>query len=455
MAQVVTPSSPAADDPLPLSGEARKRPRGNIRWVICGLLLLATTINYMDRQIIGILKPELQKNLGWSEIDYANIVFAFQLCYAIGQFGAGRMIDFFGVRIGYAVSVVGWSVAAMAHGVARSVIGFQLARGALGIFEGGNFPAAIKSVSEWFPKRERALATGIFNSGSNIGAMVTPLIVPWITIQYGWRAAFYFTGALGFIWLVAWLLMYERPRRHKRLSAEELAYIEDNDTGVASAELVTEPSLPLTNLLARRTTMAYVLATLLTSPVWWFYLFWIPGFLSQKFSLNLSQIGWPVATIYLMADVGSIGGGWISSYLIKRGWSINAGRKTAMLICALAVVPIFFASIVTDKWTAVFLIGLAAAAHQGWSANLYTFGSDTTPRGSVSSLVGLGGLAGGLASMGVAKLVGYVLHTTSNNYFILFAGASVMYLVALLVIQILVPRISETTPTRDGDAATA
>ncbi|MEA2709660.1 MAG: transporter, family, hexuronate transporter [Phycisphaerales bacterium] len=412
----------------------------HFRWVICALLFFATTINYMDRQIIGVLKPTMQKELGWNEIDYSNIVFAFQVAYAGGQLLAGRLMDRFGVRIGYAVAVLGWSLAAMGHGLARSVAGFCAARFALGVTEGGNFPAAIKTVTEWFPKRERALATGIFNAGSNVGAMVTPLVVPLLAARWGWPAAFYFTGAMGLLWIVPWLIWYRRPEAHPRVSRAELARIQaDPDAAGAPADR----DLPRESWLQvafRKPTLAYVLAGMLTGPVWWFYLFWVPDFLNKKHGLNLLQIGLPVAVIYLMADVGSIGGGWISSHLIRRGWSVNAARKSAMLLCALAVVPVFFASITSHMWIAVVLIGLAAAAHQGWSANLYTFVSDTTPQRSVASVVGIGGLVGGLAGMAVAKIVGYVLEFT-GSYYTLFVAASSMYLIGLLTIQLLVPKI--------------
>src|SRR4051812_35662608 len=298
-----------------------EKPTSNFRWVICALLFFATTINYMDRQIIGVLKPVMQKELGWNEIDYSNIVFWFQVAYAIGGLFAGRMMDVLGVRIGYAIAVVGWSIAAMGHGLARSVSGFCVARMGLGIAEGGNFPAAIKTVSEWFPKRQRALATGIFNSGSNMGALITPLVVPVITARWGWSAAFYWTGALGLLWVVAWVLLYRKPaRQFVGTDAEEINVPREN----------------WLKLFVRRPTLAYVLAGMLTGPVWWFYLFWVPGFLNSRFGVDLQHIGLPLVTIYLLADVGSDGGGWLSSHLLRRGRSLNAARKTAMLACALA-----------------------------------------------------------------------------------------------------------------------
>jgi MFS transporter, ACS family, hexuronate transporter len=427
------------DEQLPLD-YAPSGKIGHVRWGVCALLFFATTINYMDRQVIGVLKPTMQKDLRWNEMDYANIVFAFQLAYSIGQLFAGRLIDRIGVRIGYAVAVAGWSLASMGHGLARTVTGFQTARAGLGLAEGGNFPAAIKTVSEWFPKRERALATGIFNAGSNVGAMVTPLIVPLITVRWGWQAAFYWTGMMGLLWLIAWLLLYQRPTRHRGVSARELAHIQSDAVDQTNAD-ADEPHDSWLGLLFRRPTMAYVLSGMLTGPVWWFYLFWVPDFLNKQYGLDLIHLGLPLAIIYLMTDIGSIGGGWMSSHLLKRGWSVNAARKTAMLICALAVVPVFFASITTSLWTAVLLIGLAAAAHQGWSANLYTFVSDTTRKSAISTVIGIGGFTGGLAGMAVAKLVGYVLQQT-HSYYSLFVAASSMYVIGLLIIQLLVPRIA-------------
>ncbi|MEK7674224.1 MAG: MFS transporter [Verrucomicrobiota bacterium] len=416
------------------TGQAK---RGWYRWVICGLLFFATTINYIDRQIIGVLKPVLDKELGWSEIDYSNIVLAFQLAYAVGYALGGRVMDQIGVRIGYSVAVLLWSLAAMGHAAVRSVVGFSVARFGLGLAEGGNFPAAIKTITEWFPQRERALATGIFNAGSNVGALITPLLVPWITIQFGWPAAFLATGSLGFIWLAVWIGCYQNPEQHPRVSPGELAYIRSD---------APDPvlKLPWLELLRHRQTWAFVVGMFMSSPIWWFYLYWIPDFLHKRHGLDLIHLGPPLVVIYLMTDVGSIGGGWLSSALIKRGWSVNAGRKTAMLVCALCVVPVFAASMVSHLWTAVFLVGLAASAHQGFSANLFTLVSDTVPRQAVSSVVGIGGMAGAIGGMFIAKLAGYVLEWT-GNYLILFLIASTAYLIALLIIHLLLPRLQPMT----------
>jgi MFS transporter, ACS family, hexuronate transporter len=414
------------------------QPGGSIgwyRWIICALLFFATTINYMDRQVISVLKPTLQEQLGWSEIDYGNIVFCFQLAYAAGYLLGGRLMDRLGVRLGFSLAVVLWSVAAMAHGMVRSVLGFGLARLGLGLAEGGNFPGAIKTVSLWFPKKERALATGIFDAGSNVGALVTPLIVPYVVLHWGWPAAFYVTGGLGFFWLIAWLLMYERPECHSRVSPRELSYIQSDPPDPPS-------NIPWLRLLGYRATWAFCAGMFLTSPVWWFYLYWIPDFLHKTHGLDLLHLGPPLVVIYLMADVGSVFGGWLSSWLIKCGWSVNAARKLSMLVCALAVVPIFVVPGVSSLWAAVLLIGLAAGAHQGWSANLFTLVSDTMPCQSVSSVVGIGGFAGAIGGMFVAKLTGYVLEFT-GSYLLPFAMAALAYPVALVIIQLLLPRLDQ------------
>ena len=431
------------------------------RWGVCALLFFATMVNYIDRQAIGILKPRLGKQLGWSEIDYSNIILAFQIAYAIGYAGAGRLIDCLGVRLGYALAVLFWSLAAMAHALVwfippearladwmspalstsrfwllaapATVIGFSAARFALGLAEGGNFPAAVKAVSEWFPKKERALATGLFNAGSNVGALMAPLLVLWLTAAFGWPTAFAVTGALGFGWLVVWWLFYREPQKHLRISAAELAYIRSDPP---------DPVVRISwlSLLRHRQTWAFVVGMFLCSPIWWFYLYWIPDFLNKQYGLDLLELGPPLVLIYLMTNVGSIGGGWLSSRLLQRGWSVNAARKTAMLVCALCVVPVFAASSVSNLWIATLLVGLAASAHQGFSANLYTLVSDTAPRKVVSSIVGIGGMAGAVGGMLIAKLAGYILEWT-GDYWPLFLIASCAYLVDLLIIHALNPRL--------------
>ncbi len=411
------------------------RPASNVRWIICALLFFATTINYIDRQIIGILKPTLQAELGWSEIDYGNIVFWFQAAYGIGLLACGPIIDRIGSKLGYAGAIAIWSVAAMVHALARTPGGFAMARFALGLGEAANFPAAIKSVAEWFPKRERALAAGILNAGANVGAIATPIIVPILAIQLGWEAAFIITGLLGFVWLVAWLAFYRKPAEHKRVSPSELAHI---NSDVAPAE--DEPRIRWSALFRRRGTWAFIVGKFLTDPVWYLFLFWLPDFFAKRHGLDLKTFGPPLIAVYLLADVGSIGGGWLSSALIKRGMSVNAGRKMALLVCAILVLPIFFASSVSGLWSAVAIIGLAAAAHQGWSSNLYTMVSDTFPRSSVASVMGIGGAAGAVGGMLMSTYVGQVLETV-GSYAPVFVWAGSAYLVALAIIHLLVPRL--------------
>jgi len=434
---------------------------GNYRWYICALLFCAATINYIDRQVIGILKPTLTETFGWTdERIYSSIVFSFQLAYAIGFMMAGRVMDTIGVRRGFALAVIIWSIAAMAHGAAGLVTsfnlpvlnldaktgfafvplagaaaGFALARFALGIGESGNFPASIKTVAEWFPKKERALATGIFNSGTNVGALLTPLIVPWILTHWGWPWAFILTGMLGFLWVVWWLVVYRSPEQHQYLSAAELTHIRSDPPD-------PETRIPWRRLLPFRQTWAFAVGKFMTDPIWWLYLFWVPDFLNKTHGVKVtvSEMGPPLLTIYLVADIGSIGGGWLSSHWIKRGWSHNRARKTAMLSCALAVVPIVIAAMVPSLTLAVALISLAAAAHQGWSANLFTLTSDMFPRKAVGSVVGIGGMAGAVGGMFIAMLVGAVLQAT-HSYVPIFFIAGCAYLLALLVIHLLSPRL--------------
>jgi MFS transporter, ACS family, aldohexuronate transporter len=433
---------------------------GYVRWVVCALLFAAATINYIDRQVIGILKPTLVQQFGWQdERVYAAIVFTFQLAYAIGLLLAGRLIDRVGTRRGFTVAVVLWSLAAVGHAFADrfpslglptinldattglsivlltgTAAGFALMRFLLGLGEAGNFPAAIKTVAEWFPKKERALATGIFNSGTNVGALLTPLAVPWITLHWGWRWSFVATGITGFLWTAWWLRAYRPPERHPRLTAAELAYIRSDPV-----ETVTP--LRWRTVIPHRQTWAFAIGKFLTDPIWWLYLFWIPDFLNRNYRLDLKSIGLPLVVIYLVADIGSIGGGWLSSSLIKRGWSVNAARKSAMLVCALAVVPIVFASRASNLWVAVSLVALAAAAHQGWSANIFTLTSDMFPRRAVGSVVGFGGMAGAVGGMLIAVLVGEILQRT-GSYVPIFFIAGFAYLTALAVIQVLAPSLA-------------
>lgn len=417
---------------------------GHFRWVICAILLFGTTSNYMDRQVLGVLKTTLQRDLGWNEIDYSNLVFAFQTAYALGMVVVGRLMDRLGTRLGYALAMVFWSLASMAHSAASSLASFAIARSALGFGESGVFPASIKAVAEWFPKKERALATGIFNAGTNVGAIITPLVVPWITLHLSWRWAFLLTGGIGFVWLLFWLPLYRKPEDHPRVSKAELDYIRSDP-----AEPIVK--IKWVSLLPHRQTWAFVLGKFMTDPIWWFYLYWVPDFLQRRHGLTLMQIGVPIMVIYVIADIGSVAGGWLSSSLIKRGMSVNAGRKTAMLICAVSVIPIIFAYRTPHMWGAVLLIGLAAAAHQGFSANLFTLTSDMFPSRAVGSVVGIGGMAGAIGGMLIAKVVGYALQWT-GSYMVPFLIAGSAYLLALAVIQALTPKLE---PAALGSAAHA
>ena len=413
---------------------ASTTPRGRYRWVICALLFTSTTICYVDRQIFGLLKPTLDAEFGWSETTYGDIIATFSLMYAFGYLLGGRLMDRIGVRAGLGIAVFGWSLAAAAHGLMSTILGFKIARGALGITEGGNFPASIKAVREWVPPQERAFATGIFNAGSNIGAIVTPVTLPFLVAAVGWRAAFLIAGSLGLIWLVLWLRFYEVPERQKRLSVEELAYIRQGDDG-APAEPVKWLSL-----LRHRGTWAYVVGMLMTSPVWWFYLNWVPGFLHDRFAINmLASIG-PLVAIYLIADVGSIAGGWLSSRMIQRGMQPVPARLVTMLLTALCPIPVAFIADVSSLWPAVMLIALAAAGHQGMSANLYTLASDTVPARGVSSVIGIGGFAAGIMGMFVAMAVGRILDATGGNYAVLFIGAALAYPLAVLAMALILRR---------------
>ena len=405
----------------------------NFRWVICTLLLFGVTKNYMDRQVLGVLKTTLQHDLGWSEIDYSHLVFAFQAAYAMGMVIVGPIIDRLGTRLGYALSMIFWSAASIAHAAGNSFLSFAVLRSALGLGESGVFPASIKTVAEWFPQKERALATGIFNAGSNVGAILTPFIVPWVTIHYGWRMAFVATGSLGFVWLAFWLAIYRRPEEHPRLSKAELDYIVSDRPKAA-------PKIKWLKLVSYRQTWAFIVGKFTTDPIWWFLLFWIPDFLQRVHGLKLMQLGLPIMVIYVMADVGSIGGGWLSSAMIHRGKSVNASRKTAMFICAVSVVPIIFAYRVESLWGAVFLIGLAAAAHQGFSANLFSLSSDIFPAQAVGSVVGIGGMAGAIGGMLMALIVGYVLQWT-RSYKTPFLIAGLAYVAALAMIHALAPQL--------------
>jgi ACS family hexuronate transporter-like MFS transporter len=442
----VTPASPAP---------------GRFRWTICGLLFCSVALNYIDRNIIGILKQPLSNELRWSETDYAHIASAFQMAYAFGYLFGGRVVDRLGVKRGLPWFVFLWSLAAAGHGLVSliapevkltidltwlgvsapwvlpaTVLGFMSARVALGLTEGGNFPGAIKTVAEWFPVKERALATGVFNAGTNVGAILCPIVVPWIYSHLGWATTFYVTGALGLVWLAFWWWLYEAPEKHPRLSAAELDYIR---SGVVPVE---EPKAQVSwlSLLRYRAVWAYLGASVLAGPVWGIYMFYFPDFMQKTFKLGLAEVGGWTAVFYLFASIGGVAGGWLSGRFLGLGWSVNKARKTTLLICAASVVPICLAPHAPSALVAVLIVGLAGSAHQGWSANLFSVVSDTMPKQAISSTVGLGGFVCFMTGAVVAEAIGVVLQKT-GSYSLIFAAASLLYLVSLAIVQILVPRI--------------
>jgi MFS transporter, ACS family, hexuronate transporter len=431
--------------------EASSASIGKFRWVICGLLFYATALNYIDRQILGLLKPILEKGLNWGEKDYGYIVIAFTIAYAIGYTSAGWFIDRIGVRVGYAIAVLLWSLAELAHAlnwyipvdakiqifreaVPATVVGFCAGRFVLGLAEGGNFPAAAKSVSEWFPKKERALAVGIFNSGTNIGALAAPLILLWLATGIGWPVAFTVTPALAFIWIILWWLFYHSPEKSKLVSQSELAYIRKEPPDPPGVKV------PWLTLLKYRQVWMFVIGTGISGTIWWFWLYWGPDLLLKQYHMNIKALGMPMVVIYFITGVGSITGGWLSGFFIKRGWSINVSRKIAMLICAILVVPVFMVSLVSNSWTGVILIGLAMAAHQGFAANLITTVSDTAPRRIVGSIMGLGGTAACIGTFFTGIYVPKILVKT-GEYRIVLIIASCAYLVNLLIIHLINPKL--------------
>lgn len=406
---------------------------GRYRWIVVTLLFAAMVINYVDRQTIGLLKADLSKEFGWNETHYADLVFYFQLAYAIAYLAWGKIMDKIGARWGFGIAFAIWQIAHICHAGAAGFAGFVAARMGLGIGEAGGFPGGIKAVAEWFPKKERAFATGLFNAGTNIGAIVTPLVVPGIVLAFGWQMAFIVTGVAGLVWLPIWLLVYRRPREAKALSAGELAYIEQ------------DPADPVTKigwgkLLTKKETWAFAAGKFLIDPIWWMFLFWLPDFLGKRYGLDLKTFGPPLIAIYLMSDVGSVAGGWMSSTLMKNGATINKARKLTMLVCALLAVPVMFAAKADSVWLAVLIIGVATAAHQGFSANLYTLPSDVFPRGAVGSVVGIGGMLGAFGGMAFSKYIGNVLEQI-GSYTPIFIVAGSAYLVALLVIHLLTPKM--------------
>ncbi|AHE53763.1 MFS transporter [Sphingomonas sanxanigenens] len=411
---------------------------GRYRWVVVALLFAATAINYIDRQMIGVLKPTLQADLGWTESDFATIVFYFQLAYAVGYLSFGKIIDVLGARVGYAVAIVIWTIAHMGHGLATSVTTFAMARFGLGIGESGNFPAGIRAVADWFPQRERAFAIGLFNAGANVGAIITPLLVPLLVLWFDWRVAFYVTGIFGILWLIAWWALYRHPNEHPKITAAELAWIRQDPED-------TVEKIGWGRILTIKETWAFALGKFFIDPIWWFFLFWLPGYLFERYDMDLKTFGLPLAAIYLISDGGSIAGGWLSSRLIKAGYSVNYARKIAMLIAAVCVLPIFFAQSIDSVWMAVLIIGIATAAHQAFSANLYTFPSDVFPRSAVGSVIGIGGTMGAIGGMVMSIFTGYILEATDNNYSVLFAVCAAAYMLALLTVHLLSPRLERVS----------
>ena len=412
------------------------------RWTIVTLLFFATTINYIDRQVIGLLKDYLAKDFNWSEKDYSNIVMAFTTAYAVGLLFVGRCIDITGTKLGYTICVIVWSISAMAHALVKSTFGFAVARSFLGLGESGNFPTAIRAVAEWFPKKERAFATGIFNSGTNIAAVIGPFAVMWLYHNYGWRQAFIWTGIIGFIWLIFWLIYYDIPAKQKRLNQAEFEYIHSD---VPDASNIQVNKISWAKLISYKQTWAFLLGKFFTDPIWWFYLFWVPSYFNSVYKLDLQQSWVYVSTVYLIAGFGSVLGGYLPGYLIKKGWPIRKARKRSMLLYAFLVVPVIFVQYGTNVWTAVALISLAAAAHQAWSANIFTTASDMFPKHVVSSIVGMGGMMGSVGGILFPLFIGIILEhfkllgKISAGYNIIFVICGFAYLVAWVIMHFLIP----------------
>ena len=414
--------------------------KGNYRYTILGLLFLATTINYIDRQIIGLLKPTLEKEFNWTEQDYANIVFWFQVMYAAGYMLSGRFVDRVGAKIGYGVAVFLWSIAAMAHALVKSTFGFNVVRGALGFTEGGNFPAAIKSIAEWFPVKERSLASGIMISGTTVGPILAPGIVLWIADGYGWQMSFLITGSLGLVWLIAWHFLYSKPEDNKCVDQQELKYI------TAGAVQEEPGKVPLKVLVSRKPTWGFFIATFLTDPVWWFYLFWLPSFLTSK-GMPKSELVFPLTVVYAVTATLSIAGGWLSSYFIKIGRSVNWSRKSTMLICVCLALPVVLIRFSNDIWLSVMIIAVAAAAQTIWKGVLLTTVADQFPKKAVSSVTGIGGLGGAIGGMLAAQGVGLLLdsykhdNNINGGYNLIFILCGLSYVVAISVFHSLSPKL--------------
>jgi len=432
------------------NSNGKNQPRiGKYRWIILSLVFFATTINYLDRQVISLLKDDyLQPVFGWTESDYGLVVGVFQLSYAVGMLCVGRFVDKIGTKLGYAISLTVWSLAAIGHAFARRTIDFAVARGLLGVSEAGNFPAAVKSVAEWFPKKERALATGIFNSGTNIGAILAPLTVPLMAVSWGWQWAFIVTGAIGFIWLIFWMLIYEIPSNQKRLSKEEFDYIHSDKDEVIE-ETGESRKVSWFTVLGKRQAWAFAVGKFITDPVWWFYLFWLPSFLYSQYGISKTGLALPIALVFCITTVGSIFGGWLSGYFIKKGWAVNKSRRVSMLVFALLPLPVVFAQALgqCSMWFAVLIVGIAAAAHQAWGANLMTTVSDMFPKHAVASVMGLGGMVGGISGFLMSQGVGWLLDYYRNNnsietgYYVIFLLCGTAYIIAWTLFNILAPKM--------------
>lgn len=410
---------------------------GHVRWFVCALLFAIVALNYTDRQVLSVLKPTLQQAYGWSETGYGWMAVSFQIAYGLGYVAFGRVVDRYGAKAGGTIAVTIWTIFHIAHAFVRSAIGFTLVRIPMGLGESGLFPSTLAATTEWFPRRERALAIGIFNAGSNVGAILAPFIVPIITMALGWQMAFIITGLATFAWLAVWLVWYRPPRQMRALGPQELAYIESDPQEA-------QRPVPWSKLLATRQTWAYMAGRFLIDPVWWTFLFWLPDFFTKRYGVDLKHYGPPLVAIYVMADIGSVLGGWRSSRLLKRGVALGRSRKMAMLACALCALPVAGAQYAPSIWIAVAVIGLACAAHQGFSANLYALPSDLFPRWAAGSVVGLGGFAGATGGVLLSLYAANVLQII-GSYTPIFIFASLAYLFALLVVHLIVPAYAPAT----------
>jgi ACS family hexuronate transporter-like MFS transporter len=421
---------------------------GNYRWIIALLLFVATTINYIDRQIFGLLKPELERIFHWTETEYSRMVMAFTACYALGLLAYGRVVDRIGTKLGYSIAVSVWSIVAMCHAAVRSTLGFGIMRALLGIGESGNYPSAIKTTAEWFPEKERALAIGFLDSGANVGACIGPLIVPFLLFHFGWQSAFLITASMGFLWLIFWIIIYKPPDKHKRLKPTELNYI---NSGVEKND--SDNMLTWVQLFKLKQTWAFIAGKFFADPIWFFFLFWLPSYFDSTFHLNLNEPGRPLMIVYAGTFIGGLGGGYLSSWLIKKNWPVYKARKLALLIAALAVMTIMGTRFITHMWAVVALISISVAANQAWSANIFAIVTDMFPKNAISSVIGIGGMAGAVGSVLLPLFVGYILdyykasHNIIAGYNIIFLICGTSFLVAWFIIHLLVPTMEKVSVT--------